>query len=281
MGKWLAGLADLDVRWLYAALLASIVLTAYIRVHVTIELSPESEGFYTALEQQDGTKPVLLHSDWDQGTIGELSAQFRAIVRHLFEKDLRFVVISGIPQGAEFYEPVIQELADEYGKEYGRDWIAVGYKLADPKDIAIEALSRDFPELVQTDARGKRPTEFPWLRDVRVADDWGLVISVAYTEYRGYITYFYEAAGTPYVCGVTAIISTTLYPFITAGNIKGMLVGSRGGGEYEQKMGQYGFGSRMLLGESAGHLLLLIGVILANVGEAARRRRRGREESAE
>jgi hypothetical protein len=277
--RLLARLADLDVRWLYAMLLAVIVVAGYIRVPIRVRLSVEAEGFYKAIEASDGTKPVLLHSDWDHGTVGELSAQFRAVVRHLFRKNLRFVVISGIPTGPRFYRPVIEELAREYGKTYGKDWVDFGFKLADPKDIAIEALSRDFAELAGRDIMGKTPDAYPWLRGVRVADDWGLVISIAYTEYRAYITYFYENARTPYVVGVAAMISTTLYPFFTTGTIKGMLVGSRGGGEYEQQMGEYGFGTRMLVGQSGSHLLLLLCVILGNLGEWARKRAAFRERS--
>ncbi|MEM4409481.1 MAG: hypothetical protein QXI19_12145 [Candidatus Caldarchaeum sp.] len=269
--RFLARLGDLDARWLYAALLGVIVVAGYIRVPVRVRLSVEAEGFYKSIESLDGTKPVLLHSDWDQGTVGELSAQFRAVVRHLFRKNLRFVVISGIPTGPRFYRPVIEELAREYGKSYGKDWVDFGFKLADPKDIAIEALARDFSELAGKDVLGKAPDAYSWLRGVRVAGDWGLVVSIAYTEYRAYITYFYESARTPYVVGVAAIISTTLYPFLTTGTIKGMLMGSRGGGEYEQQMGEYGFGTRMLVGQSGSHLLLILCVILGNLGEWARK----------
>lgn len=268
----LAKLDRLDVRWFYFLLLSSVVLSAFLRVPIRLRLSPEAERFYRTIEALDGRKPVLLHSDWDHGTIGELRAQFRAVVRHLFRKNIRFVVISGIPTGRQFYEPELERISKEYGKEYGKDWIAVGFKLADPKGISIEGLSRDFIAQVQTDDRGVPPQKYSWLKNVRVAEDWGAVISIAYTEYREYLTYFVEAARTPYLVGCTGISSTPLYPFLDAGTIKGMLVGSRGGGEYEQQMGVSGFGTRFLLGQSAGHMLLLLGILLGNLGQWARKR---------
>lgn len=275
MLRRLAGLDNFDVRWLYLALIASIVLAYFIKVPIRIQPSPQTQGYVDAIEMLDGSKPVLLHSDWDQGTIGELREQFRNTVRQLFAKNIRFAIISGIQTGRQFYEPMVEELARQYGKEYGRDWVSFGFKMPDPKGIAIEALARDFQTQVALDDRGMPAKHYPWLRKVRVAEDWGLVITISYQEYREYITYFYIAARTPLVCGVASISSTQLYPFLTSGTVKGMLVGARGGGEYEQAMGDYGFGTKFLLGQSAGHLLILVAVILGNLGSMAANRLRG------
>lgn len=272
MLRILAKLESFDVRWLYLILLASIVITSFITIPIRIKLSPEAQSFYNTIENLDPNKPVLLHSDWDHGTIGELRAQFRNVVRHLFRNNIKFVIISGIQTGRKFYEPTVDELAKEYGKQYGQDWIAVGFKLPQPIGIAIESLSRDFIKQVRLDDKNVNPHDYPWLRNVRVAEDWGAVISIAYTEYREYLTYFVEAGRTPYLVGCTAISSTYLYPFLSAGTIKGMLVGSRGGGEYEQQMGVYEHGTKFLIGQAAGHLLLLLGVLLGNLGQFARTR---------
>lgn len=270
-------MADLDPRWLYAALLLAIVLSNFVRAPVRVTLSPEARSFFNAIERLDGRKPVLLESDWDHGTIGELRAQFTNVVRHLFRKGQRFVLISGNALGPQFYRPIVDELALEYGKQYGRDWISVGYKLPDPKAIAIESLSRNFPRTVVRDDKGKTMDFYPWLRDVKTAEDWALAITINYAELREYVTYFYYSARTPYICGVAAISSTAIYPLVTAGQIKGMLVGSRGGGEYEQAMNVYGFGTKFLAGQSAGHLLLVLAVIIGNLGQLAKRKIASRE----
>lgn len=273
MLRTLAKLQEIDVRWLYLALIGFVVLAYFGAVELKLRPSPEAVGFFNAIEKLDGSKPVLLHSDWDQGTVAELSAQFENTVRHLFEKDLKFVLVSGIATGMQFAEPVVNRLAVEYGKEYGRDWVSIGFKLPDPKGISIEAIARDFRSVAQKDMRlGKPMQEFPWLRRVRTANDWSLVISIAYTEYREYITYFTTEARVPYICGICAISSTPLYPFFNAGNIKGMLVGVRGGSEYERRNNRSGFGTKMLLGQTAGHLLLLVGILIGNLGQWAKRR---------
>jgi len=274
--RFLAKLGELDVRWFYLALILAIVATALLPTPMKVRLSPESQMYYDTIEGLDGRKPVLVQSDWDQGTVGELRAQFINTVRHLFRKNVRVVFVSGIASGPEFYEPVLEEIAREYGKEYGKDWVSFGYKLAEPYDIAIEAIARDFPATVQRDTRGKRPADYPWLRNVRTAADFALAISIRYDEMRSYITYFYEAAGTPYLAGVATISSTPLYPFLSTGNLRGLLVGSRGGGEYEQAMGKREFGTRFLSGQSAGHLLILLAILFGNVGYWAGRRLRAR-----
>jgi hypothetical protein len=268
----LAKLADLDRRWLYLGLLAVIVVSSFLRAPLMVRMGRETKGYYDAIERLDGRKPVLLESDWDMGTIGELRAQFVNTVKHLFRKNQRFVLISGTALGPRFYRPMMQELAKQYGKEYGHDWISVGFKLPDPKPISIEALSRSFQKTAVVDDYGKKPSEYSWLRNVKTADDWALAITINYQEIREYITYFYYSSRTPYICGIAAISSTTLYPFLSSGTIKGMLVGSRGGGEYEQAMGDKGYASRFLVGQTAGHLLILLAIVAGNIGQFAKGR---------
>ncbi|MBA3725401.1 MAG: hypothetical protein H0W86_02855 [Armatimonadetes bacterium] len=272
MLRWLVKLADLDRRWLYLALIIAIILSSFIQAPLTIRLSRESRGFYDAIEKLDGRKPVLLQSDWDMGTIGELRAQFYGVVRHLFRKNQKFVLISGNALGPRFYRPVMDQLAAECAKEYGKDWISVGFKLPDPKSIAIESLSRNFPGTAIADDLGHKVETYPWLKDVMTADDWALAISISYGEFREYITYFHYSARTPYLTGVAAITSTVLYPFVSSGTIKGMLVGSRGGGEYEQAIGEKGYASKFLVGQTAGHLLILLAIIIGNIGQIAKNR---------
>jgi hypothetical protein len=268
----LARLADLDPRWLYAALLLAIVSANFVSTPIRIRPGHEAQAFFDQIERLDGRKPVLLQSDWDMGTIGELRAQFYNVVRHLFRKNIRFVIVSGNALGPRFYRPAMEGLAREYGKEYGKDWISTGFKLPDPKGIAIEALSRDFAKTVVSDDLGRPVSDYPWLHTVRTAWDWALAITISYSEFREYITYFSYSARTPYLCGVASISSTQLYPFISSGTIKGMLVGARGGGEYEQAMGQDGYGSKLLIGQSAGHMLLLLAIVVGNLGQRAKAR---------
>jgi hypothetical protein len=49
-----------------------------------------------------------------------------------------------------------------------------------------------------------------------------------------------------------------------------MLVGSRGGCEYEQLMGRNEFGTRFLAGQSAAHLLLIFAIFVGNIGALAK-----------
>lgn len=274
MWRILSRLGNLDPRWLYLLFVLSIAATAVVPVPLSVRLSPESKAYYQTIENLDGRKPVLVQADWDQGTVGELRAQFINTVRHLFRKNVKVVFVSGIAAGPEFYEPVAEQIAKEYGKTYGEDWVSFGYKLAEPYDIAIEALARDFRATVRTDRLGKPPEAYRWLEDVHTAADFALAISIRYDEMRAYITYFYEGAGTPYIAGIATISSTPLYPFLSTGNIRGLLVGSRGGGEYEQAMGRREFGTRFLVGQSAGHLIVLIAILLGNVGTWAAKKMR-------
>ncbi len=261
-----------DVRYLYGILIGLMVLTAFAKSPLKVRLSPEAQSFYDSVDKLNSSHVVLIESNWDQGTIGELRSQFQSLVRHLFRKNVKFVILSGIATGRQFYEPELKKISSEFGKKYGEDWISCGFKIPEPKGISIEAVSKSLRSVAPKDDFGIPIEKYAWLNQTDSAHDWGLVISISYTDFKEYITYFKEAARVPYLCGVASISSTGLYPYVKSGAISGMLVGSRGGAEYEQALGQSGYGSRFVTGQAVGHLLLVIGIILGNIGMWAKKK---------
>jgi len=300
MLRLLARLDSLDPRWLYLALAAVVVLPLVPAVRdlkLPMSMGHEAMGFYDAIQRVPAGGVVLVHSDWDAGTLGELRGQFAAVVDHLFRRNIKFAVVSAIPQGASFSDRVINQLAGKYGKRYGEDWVQFGYRIPNANiPQGIQALSKDFPKEAREDLyEHKKSGQFPWLKPVSNFGDFDLVISVAYVSFMEYIQFGYEVYGTPYVCGVCSISSSDLYPKMDAGQIKGMLVGARGGAEYEEKMElpaymrthqrtgppdswtDLAYATKVIKSQSWAHLLLIFGAVLGNVGFYARRKLQARE----
>lgn len=64
---------------------------------------------------------------------------------------------------------------------------------------------------------------------------------------------------------------------MAAGQLKGLVVGLRGGGEYEKLINKPGEATAGLDAISTTHILIFICVILGNIGYFAARRARRRE----
>lgn len=289
MIRHLARLDSIDPRWLYLALAVVVALPLFLDIRLPIRMSHEAQGFRQAIEKVAPGGVVMVHSDWDAGTLGELRGQFTAVVDQLFERNVKFVVISAIPQGASFSDRAIERLAQKHGKRYGEDWAQFGYRITNSAiPQAIQAMSKDFPAVAREDlVQHKRVRDFPWLKDVSNLGDFSLMISVAYAPILEYVQFGYEVYGTPYVCGVCSISSSDLYPKIDSGQVKGMLVGARGGAEYEAAQGlpeytsahrtgdpwsDMAYATKVIRSQSWAHLLLIAGAVLGNVGYWARRR---------
>jgi hypothetical protein len=66
-----------------------------------------------------------------------------------------------------------------------------------------------------------------------------------------------------------------IYPFYQSGQVSGFLGGLKGAAEYETLTGRPGAGVRGMGSQSAGHLLIVLCVIVGNIASLGGRRRPG------
>ncbi|GMV36233.1 MAG: hypothetical protein AMXMBFR61_07410 [Fimbriimonadales bacterium] len=299
MIRLLARLDRLDRRWLYLTLVVAVAFPLFVDVKLPSRMGHEARGLYDAIERLDSKSIVLVHSDWDAGTLGELKGQFTAIIAHLFRNNIKFAVISAIPQGPAFSDEVVDRLAAKYGKKYLEDWVQLGYRIPTSNiSQGIQSLSKDFRGTAPTEIRENRDIRtIPWMAKVSNCGDFDLLVSVSYAPYLEYIQFGYEVYGTPYVAGVCSISTTNMYPLMDAGQLKGMLVGARGGAEYEGIMGlpeydaqmkaaererktrwsDLSYATKVIKSQSWAHLLLILGAIAGNIGAWARMKEEGKK----
>jgi len=82
-------------------------------------------------------------------------------------------------------------------------------------------------------------------------------------------TYRFKAA-----FGATAVMAPAYYPYLDSGQLSGLLVGMRGGAEYEELLGAPGQATQGMTLQSMAHLLVAALVILGNIGYVVGRRAR-------
>ncbi|HSV74652.1 MAG TPA: hypothetical protein VLH79_12910 [Chthonomonadales bacterium] len=274
---WYSRLQRIDNRWLYLALAVAVAVPAFVHIRPPIRPTRETLGVFEAVEQLPPGRPVLLLSTWDAGTIGECEGQFHAVVEHLMRRGQPFVVWTSNPQSPPFYQRVIEDAARRHGRTYGTDWADLGYKMpAAQQAFGVQQMARDFAGTMREDIHGTPVKQVPLLRDVRDATDFPLAISIGYNPALEFVQFVQAVYGTRVAFGVAAINSTMLYTYIDSRQIVGMLVGARGGAEYETLVGRPGIGVDVIVAQSFGHLLIIAVIVVANVAYLYERRTRRR-----
>jgi hypothetical protein len=266
-----------DRRALYVALAVAVAIPVFVRVRPPIPPTVETLAAYRAIEELAPRRLVMVHSAWDAGTIGECEGQCHAVVEHLMRKGQPFVIWTSNPAAPPFYNRVIAAAARRYGRVYGRDWLDFGYKAPGGSlGFAVQAMARDFPGYMKADAHGTPVARLKLLDGLRDASGFGLAVSIGYNPMGELIQFVQAVYGTRIVFGIAAINSTTTYSYLDSRQIVGMLVGARGGAEYEVLLREPGIGVDIIVAQSFGHVLIILVVILGNIGYQMGRRRAAR-----
>ncbi|MHB9134152.1 MAG: hypothetical protein ACYDBB_24035 [Armatimonadota bacterium] len=307
MNNFFQRLQSIDRRWVYLLLAATLVSTLLMNKTVDPIVLPSVQQLYTAVDQakagDDDGKIILVGMTFSAGTIGENGNQARALIRHLMLTHKRFAVMSiSEPQGATYAQRITEDIAKQYGYEYGKDWINFGYQIG---TLAFfKAFPRDIPGTLHgVDAtQGKPLDSFPIMHGIKTINDVALHVEITASSSMLDWLQIVQPTTKPrlkigYAC--TGVMATEAYPFLDSHQLIGMMPGLKGAADYEKlvdeledremKAGRvkeafnpelmksvpaFHYPARKLMfAQGAAHLLLIVLIILGNVGLLLSRRR--------
>jgi len=272
----LAKLQNIDRRVLYLLLTAVIAVPLLVRPsrHPHVIFS-EVENAYATIDAVPEDKIVIVSTVWSAGTSAENRPQTEAVMRHMFDKGIKFVVISWDAVGAELTYDVGLELEKELGKEYGKDWVHVGYRI--PQIYAVvSGMAEDFQGVMEHDRFKTKLSEIPVTKHVKNHEQIGAVIEITPSGTVGsWIAYFNMPYHVPLVYCPTAVMAAEAYPFLDSGQMAGMVNGVIGAAQYETLIGRenertYAAAASWAL--SSAHVFIILLIILGNIGYLAARR---------
>jgi hypothetical protein len=273
--NWPERLQRIDNRWLYLALVIVVSVPIFWPIPLPIPITRETRGLFASVQNTPPGKLVMLHMTWDASTIGECEGQCHALVEHLMRQHIPFVVWASNPASPPFYQRVITAAAKKYGRVYGRDWVDFGYKVPDDqKRFGIQSMARDFPGYMKTDFYGTPVSAIPVLQNARDATAFNLMVSIGYNPTIEFIQFVEPVYGTKVGFGAAAMHSTVLFTYIDSKQIVGMLVGARGGAEYETLLNTPGKGVEILKAQTYAHVLIIGLVLVGNLAMLATRKTR-------
>jgi hypothetical protein len=278
-------LQNLHRRVIYGVLFVVTVGAFMLPPLPVAHVSPEVRAAFQAIESCPPDKVIIFDSSWAMWTQAENRAQFLALVEHMFRRDIKFVVTSvGLEQfGPKLAQDELDKLAEKHDKEYGVDYVNLGYKSAGgsavvgaPLGFLMDAFARDIHAIFPTDREGTPVSELPLMQRVKNIEDAHLVVCVAYEPPVEWISFVHAQFGTPLVFACMSITVPRYAIYFEAEQVAGILGGTRGAAEYERllELEEPGEGTQLMTPQSFVHILMIVFIILGNIGYLSTLRRK-------
>jgi hypothetical protein len=255
----------IDRRIIFAVIGLCTLVPLLFPMGLAIKTSPEVRSVYDYIERMPEGSVFLLSLDFDPASKPELYPQAVALLHHAFKRNLRVIGMTLWLPGTGMANEVITRVAQEAGKENGKDYVFLGWSPGGSSVIINmgQSISTAFP----TDYYNQPTASLPVLKDVQSLRDVQYVISLAAgttgieTWYVfGKDKYKFELGG-----GCTGVIAPGLYPLLRSGQINGLIGGLRGAAEYEVLIGRKGRAVAGMDAQSVTHLAIIVLVIICNV----------------
>jgi hypothetical protein len=269
----------IDHRILYAAVIIVIIIPLLHPLGLPITVTEATLKAYRAVDEY--AKPgsvVIIAFEFIAGNWPEMGPIAVAMTQHVFNKPgVRIIILAmGRDEGPILAERTLRYV-DTKGKEYGKDYVNLGFFAG--AEAAMAAFARDIPGLVKKDYYGTPIENLPVMSGLKDLRDIDLFICL-WSGTPGWVEYLRQwqtPYGIPSVGGTLGIVGPGAQPYVAAGQLKGLVVGLRGGGEYEKLINKPGEATAGLDAISTTHVLIFLCVILGNIGYFASRgaRRRG------
>lgn len=255
----------IDRRIIYLCMTLAVAIPLLIPIGMPVQVSDESRGFYQHIEDLEAGDIVLFSFDYEGDVMAELNPMSVAALGHLFRKDVRVVSVTMYAGGTGIAQDILDEAAAEFGKEYGVDYVFLGYN-PDWSGTMLR-LGESFKATYPADQFGTSTREIPLMQDVETYDDIALLVSIAGSALSEYWAIWAGGRyGVTVVSGNTAIQAILIYPYYNAGQIPGFLGGLKGAAEYEKLVDRPGLGIKGMDAQSVAHLLMLSFIVIGNIG---------------
>lgn len=252
---------------LYTLLLISVILPIIHPLGIPIAVSARTKAVYDYIEKN--LKPgchVYFELYYEVAARGELEPNVVALTKHLFDKGCKIVYVSLSSYGPIVFELMRSLAADVFkGKEYGKDYVFLGYVAGG--EPAAASLAKSIKGTLSVDNYGNRLESLPLMQEVDKATDFDLAIvaSSGTDTFAYYVRQWYTPYGVPLLFVALSVIAPSIEPFVGAKQAIGMLVGQRAGAEYEILVGRLGLGMASMDAQSTSHMLILAFIIIGNI----------------
>lgn len=270
-------LDKLDRRWVFVLVWLAVIIPLIVPATFKISISPEAKSLYDAVEALPDSSTVILTFDIWPNALAETEPMARAALHHLFRKNMYVITVANIPLGGpSVAERVTRELAKEYNRTYGVDFVNLGYK---PGYVSVlRGMGSSIEGIFPTDNTGTPLSQLPLMQRVKNYDEVDFIFVVADNATLDYWVSIVNAQFKKKVgAGVTAVQAPKQFAYVGSGQLVGLLGGMKGAAEYEKMVGKPGLATTGMGMQSLAHFLLIGLIAVGNIGYLMMRRAKSKK----
>jgi len=224
-------LEDIPREVLYGILIVTFIMPMLFPIGFPVPLSPEVQRWYDTIDKLPNGSVIMIDFGYSGGGEPELGPMAVAVYHHIFKRGgIKVVAMSTSIEGTLLFDRAMAELNPaQYGKQYGVDYIHIGYIAGG--ETAMAAVGKNIRATTTTDYKGDSLDKYPIMEGVNEAADFDLLI--CYTtggdQSEGWVRQWYTTYKTPYLCCVLAMMVPTMLPYQKAGQIVSLVSGAQAG----------------------------------------------------
>jgi hypothetical protein len=265
MNALLQKIVNLDRRIIYILISLAVIIPLLYPLNIKINVNPEVKNVYDTIENLPPRSVLFLALDFDPASKPELYPMAESILRHAFRKDLRVIGMTFWPMGVGLGEKILSDVAKETGREYGKDYVYLGWKTGDMA-LVIKMGEEGIPATFPVDHYGKDTASMPVLENAKYLKNIDYLVELAAGNtigtwyYYGKMKYKFKMGG-----GCTGVMVAGWYNLMKIDWINGFLGGLRGAAEYEKLINKPDKATKGMDAQSVTHMLIILMIILCNI----------------
>ena len=258
-------LQNIPVPIINLILILTISVPLIYPIGIPLLVDPMTRSAYEVIDNLPEGSVVLFDYDTGPSTVVEVGAANKAMVYHMFKKNLKIIFVSSGVNGPMYVEADVPPIAKRLGKQYGVDYVHLGYFAG--LEMGITAILNDISSIYPSDVHNTPIEALELMQAVKNHEQISLAI---YSGGLGdQLLSWIRQANTAY--GITVVLvpvgvmisySMPYYPNQVAG-----IVGSlRGGAEYELLTNRPGQAIAGMDSLSLSFIWIITLIVLGNIG---------------
>ena len=270
-------------RVVFVFIAAAVTLPFFMTFPPPLNVTNDVKNLYKSLESLPAGSKVLCAFDYDPPSAPELQPMAVAFMKYAFRHDLKVIVMGLWPQGPQQANMAIEEaLRDKEiaakNLEYGVDYVNLGFQSGN--EFVIQSMGTEFRRMFPEDDRRTPYDSIPLLQGVTNFSniDYVMNFSSGKPGTVEWVQIAVDRFGASLGAGNTAVQAPQVYPYMRAGQLKGLLGGMSGAAEFEKITSEKGKASSFLLSQMFAHGIVILFIIIGNTSYFLKRRKKAAGE---
>ncbi len=269
---------SIDKRIIFAIVFIIVAFGLLNPIGIPIEVGRQAQRHYDFMESLPDGGILWVDPALSPGSIPELGPMMTATFHHAFRKDMRIVSFNMHWElGPALIQGIFEEVGPMYGKEYGVDFVNLGWQ-AGGAPVRLQGAVSNIAEVNPVCFQGRPISEHPLMSEVpRLGPEFVDHIVVFPSGNPGtedYLAYVVEPTGVTISEGSLQMSIANALPFLDAGQYQSIIPGSRGAAEYELLLGEPGSAIAVQDVLSLAAVFITLLLIVGNVGHYMARKGR-------